>query len=150
MADSYKRRKGRCSIENHYYAVTICCISRIPLFTRFKNAHLIARTLYEFSITQNLITICYVVMPDHLHWIFKLTGAKPLSAVVGQFKSITTLKYNRLNKCNGAIWQANLYNHLIKNNDDLINKARYVVANPIRANLVKRVGNYPYWHCIYL
>tara|TARA_B100001059_G_scaffold133759_1_gene133959 strand:+ start:146 stop:415 length:270 start_codon:yes stop_codon:yes gene_type:complete len=89
-------------------------------------------------------------MPDHLHWIFKLTGSKPLSVVVGQFKSITTLKYNRLNQCNGAIWQANFYDHLIKNEDDLINQARYIVANPLRAKLVDRVGDYSYWDCIYL
>ena len=32
----------------------------------------------------------------------------------------------------------------------LIDVARYVIANPKRAGLVERVGDYPYWDAIWL
>lgn len=41
------------------------------------------------------------------------------------------------------------YDQFVKNDDDLINEARYVVANHLRTDLVRWVGDYPYWHCIY-
>ena len=28
--------------------------------------------------------------------------------------------------------------------------ARYIVANPLRAGLVERVGDYPYWDAVWL
>lgn len=28
--------------------------------------------------------------------------------------------------------------------------ARYIIANPIRAKLVRRVGDYPYWNAAWL
>ena len=150
MFNSYKRRKGRCSNINSYYAITICSYNKEPIFNDVANARLISRMLFDFSAENNLMTICYVVMPDHLHWIFQLKGVEELSRLVGKFKSITTFQYNRLNNCNGAIWQGNFYDHSIINDDDLINQARYVVANPLRAGLVKSVGDYPYWNCVYL
>ena len=150
MFNSYKRRKGRHSNINAYYAITICCLNKQPIFANVANARLISNILFNFAATNNLITICYVVMPDHVHWLLQLKEGEPLSRLIGKFKSVSTFQYNRLNKCHGPLWQANFYDHIIRNQDDLINQARYIVANPLRANLVASVSNYPYWHCVYL
>ena len=34
--------------------------------------------------------------------------------------------------------------------EDLVGVARYIVANPVRAGLVNRVGEYPYWDAVWL
>ncbi|MEQ7866160.1 transposase, partial [Xanthomonas sp. WHRI 8393] len=34
--------------------------------------------------------------------------------------------------------------------DDLRLAARYLIANPLRAGLVERVGDYPFWDAIWL
>ena len=48
------------------------------------------------------------------------------------------------------IWQAGYYDHAIRKDEDIVNIARYIIANPIRAGLVKKVGDYPHWHAIWL
>ena len=34
--------------------------------------------------------------------------------------------------------------------DDLFAVARYIVANPVRAGLVERIGDYPFWDSAFL
>ena len=48
------------------------------------------------------------------------------------------------------IWQAGYYDHAIRKNEDIVNIARYIIANPLRAGLVKRVGDYPHWDAVWL
>ncbi|GAA61149.1 transposase [Pseudoalteromonas sp. BSi20652] len=48
------------------------------------------------------------------------------------------------------LWQKGFYDHLIRNTEDLNSCARYIVANPLRANLIENIAEYPYWDSIYL
>ena len=54
------------------------------------------------------------------------------------------------NCSNGQIWQQNYFEHQLRAEDDLINQARYIVANPLRAGLVNKAEEYPFWDCVYL
>ncbi|WP_352296889.1 transposase [Pseudoalteromonas sp. 20-MNA-CIBAN-0454] len=150
MFDTNKRVKGRYSASKHYYAITICCHNKKSTFKDFNSACLVAREISFFTQNKSLQTICYSLMPDHLHWLFQLQSNVHISKVVGQFKSITTVKLNRTLASNQKIWQPNYYDHKLRYDDDLINQARYIVANPLRAKLVQKVGDYPFWDCTYL
>ena len=150
MANTHKRLKGRCPTINTFYTVTLCCEFRKPLFANYLNARLIARELALFSKSNSLNTICYVIMPDHIHWLLQLNSDSNLSNLIRKFKNITTYKLNKLYGAKGKIWQSNYYDHKIRSNDDLICQARYIVANPLRAGLVDNIQKYPYWNCIYL
>ena len=48
------------------------------------------------------------------------------------------------------LWQKGYYDHLIRNEEDLIASARYIIANPLRAKLIANVADYPYWDCVYV
>ena len=150
MANTHKRLKGRCTSVNTYYSITICCDFRKPLFANFLCARLIASELIKFSKNNSLNTICYVIMPDHIHWILQLNSSLDLSNLVRNFKNITTYRLNKHSGTHGRIWQSNYYDHKIRNNEDLIGQARYIVANPLRAGLVDNIKKYPYWDCVYL
>ncbi|WP_076917077.1 transposase [Pseudoalteromonas sp. TB64] len=147
MVSSKKLLTGRYSSKNKFYSVTICTKQRAPLFKNFENACIAARGLIYMQNKVN--TICYTLMPDHLHWLFQLEDLS-LNNVVRQYKSITTVKINKFNCFNGQVWQQNYFEHQLKTEDDLINQARYIVANPLRAGLVNKAGEYPFWDCVYL
>jgi hypothetical protein len=38
----------------------------------------------------------------------------------------------------------------LRQDEDVARVARYVVANPLRAGLVKRIGDYPLWDAAWL
>ena len=150
MHFSHLLRKGRVSLPFHFYVLTMVTKNRDNFFHSFDIAQKVIAEIYTLENEQAIKTISYVLMPDHLHWQFQLLQIYNLPDVVKRLKGRTTMSINKLLNRKGAIWQADYFDHQIKNDDDLINQARYIVANPLRAGIVKNIGEYPYWNCIYL
>ncbi|MBB4592801.1 hypothetical protein FHR61_000481 [Xanthomonas arboricola] len=42
------------------------------------------------------------------------------------------------------------HDRALRKDDDLRIVARYLIANPLRAGMVERVGDYPFWDAIWL
>ena len=95
-------------------------------------------------------SLAFVVMPDHLHWLFMLNGTRELAVVVNTVKSYSARKINSCRKSSGQVWSVGYYDRAARSDDDIIQIARYIVANPLRAGLVENVAQYPLWDCIWL
>ena len=50
----------------------------------------------------------------------------------------------------GPIWQRAFFDHGLRDDEDTAKVARYIVANPLRAGLVTKLGDYPHWDAIWL
>ena len=150
MYKSHLLRKGRVSQPFYFYVVTIATNNRKKFFTSFSLAHTVIRELYILQNEQAVKTISYVLMPDHIHWQFQLLSKYTLSEVLKRFKGRSTQSINKVIQHQGCIWQKDYFDHQIKNEADLVNQARYIVANPLRAGLIDNIGDYPFWNCIYL
>ncbi|MFP3408382.1 transposase, partial [Pseudomonas sp. SIMBA_065] len=48
------------------------------------------------------------------------------------------------------IWQPGYQDHALRREERLVHVARYIVANPLRAGLVKSVRDYPHWDAVWL
>jgi len=93
----------------------------------------------------------FVVMPDHLHWLIALTPRITLPRLMQSFKAYTAREINqRCNTPGKRIWQPGYHDHALRNEEDVLSMARYVVANPLRASLVSRLGEYPLWDAVWL
>ncbi len=90
------------------------------------------------------MSLCFVVMPDHFHWLLVLSNKHSLSQTVGMLKSQTARAIGQ------SIWQRGFHDHALRQEEDALQIARYIVANPLRAGLVKSVRDYPYWYAIWL
>ena len=56
-----------------------------------------------------------------------------IGAIIGQFKSIVTKRINALRSNPGCpVWQRNYYEHIIRNEHDLLNIRRYIAENPLK------------------
>ena len=137
-------RKGRYSSDNQIYHITTTTLNRAPIFKDFSTARLMMHILKKSDELNNTITLALVIMPDHIHWLFQLHQKQALSKLIQSIKSISARAYGK------PIWQAGYYDHAIRKDEDIVNIARYIIANPLRAGLVKRVGDYPHWHAIWL
>jgi REP element-mobilizing transposase RayT len=75
----------------------------------------------------------FVVMPNHLHGIVVLEpGAMPpLGAIIRAFKAVTTRRL-RTSGVPDFTWQANYYEHIIRNELDLDRVRQYITENPAR------------------
>jgi putative transposase len=49
----------------------------------------------------------------------------------------------------GTVWDVGFHDRAVRQDDDLVDMARYLVLNPVRAGLVRRVRDYPYWGAVW-
>ena len=89
-------------------------------------------------------TLAFVVMPDHLLWLFQLKSDRSLAGSINTMKSHATRAINRLLRRQGSLWQKGFYDRAIRRDEDLRAIARYIVANPLRAGIARTVAMYPF------
>ena len=94
-------------------------------------------------------SLAWVIMPDHLHWLFELKQ-QTLGDVVRRIKSRSTLTINRCRQSQARVWQPGYYDRAVRVEDDIRTMARYIVANPLRADLVEHLGDYSLWDATWL
>lgn len=137
-------RKGRYSQQSQIYHITFTTINRTPTFNDFAKAHTLINIFKQSDQLQHTATLAFVIMPDHIHWLMQLTGSQSLSNVIKVIKSKASVQLGK------PIWQSGYYDHALRKDEDIQTIARYIVANPIRAGLVNKVGDYPHWDAIWL
>ena len=144
-------RKGRVSIPGQIYLVTTASYKRAQLFRTFHNARIVARSIHFLAKNRQLESFAYVVMPDHLHWLFALDESSTLAEIISQLKRATAYYINQRQQAQGrAVWQRGYHDRALRSEDSVREVARYIVGNPLRAGLVDRVGDYPFWDAVWL
>ena len=139
-------RHGRVSLTNQIYLVTMVSFGRASVFDDFFAARRVVRIMREQSETSAADTLAFVVMPDHVHWLMQLNGGVGLGEVVRRFKARVSLVMGM----GKSVWQRGFHDHALRSEEDVVTVARYVVANPVRAGLVQRIGDYPHWDAIWV
>ena len=74
-------------------------------------------------------------MPNHVHVVVQPLGAHQLARIVHSWKSFTAHGANRLFSVQGAFWEREYYDHLIRDERDFRHALEYVAGNPLKANL---------------
>ncbi|WP_299791145.1 transposase [uncultured Shewanella sp.] len=143
-------RVGRYSKDNNYYFVTTNTHNREPLFLDFCCARIVINSLKQTDELEITNTIGFVLMPDHLHWLFQLNETADLSHAVGSIKGRSAKLINTQLNRDKQVWQPGFYDHNLRKSEDIKQIMRYIVANPLRAGIVKNIGRYSHWDCIYL
>jgi len=142
--------KGRVSLPHQAYHVTTCTEARRPLFRDFACARLLVAEMRSLHEAELLESLAWVIMPDHLHWLFQLGERETLSAAVKRLKARSALAIARQVGPGVSVWQRGFHDHAIRRDQELLAVARYIVANPLRAGLVEHIGDYPLWDAIWL
>ena len=142
-------RRGRYSLGCGVYHVTTTH-GRQRVFEDFGAARAVIRSLNAPQLLRETALIAWVLMPDHLHILLQLGERDVLSAYVDRFKSASARSANRCIGRSGPIWQRAFHDHQLRNDEDVRVVARYVVMNPLRAGLVKRLAEYPHWDAVWV
>jgi len=88
-----------------------------------------------------------VVMPDHAHLLLSplrnVDGWNfSLPQILHAIKGVSARKINMLLDRCGRVWQEEFFDHVLRSNDSLAEKADYICRNPVRAGLVKTEREY--------
>ena len=138
-------RRGRFSETGRMYLVTATSENRNPVFANRAAATAVIEEMAARARERRCENYCFVVMPDHVHWLLQLSEDENLSNVVARTKGRSALWINRARNCAGRLWQAGFHDHAVRREEDLENLANYTILNPVRAGLVTCPEDYPYW-----
>ena len=141
-------RNGRVSEPGRIYLITCVTENRDAIFSEWHCGRLLVNVLMKEN--RRAETLAYVVMPDHLHWLMQLKDEPELGRLMRTIKCVSSRQVNKALNRSGRLWQAGYHDRALRKEEDVVATARYVVANPLRARLVKRIGDYPLWDAAWL
>lgn len=107
-----------------------------------KLAAVVAGRLEHFK-DERYVLHAWVVMPNHVHALFSLTGGNRLEDVVHGWKSVASHKINRLLGRTGTLWQRDYFDRLIRSRKHFDYCVNYIRENPEKACL--REGSFLLW-----
>ena len=91
--------------------------------------------------------ISYCIMPNHAHLVCtpleKLAGTYfGLTEILHSLKRHTAREANKTLQRNGSFWQDESYDHFIRDDAELERIVKYILYNPVKANLVKEQSDW--------
>jgi REP element-mobilizing transposase RayT len=88
-----------------------------------------------------------VVMPDHVHLLLSASrdsrgNAFGLSEIMSGIKGASAHRVNRILDRKGSVWQDESFDHVLRCDESVREKADYICENPVRWGLVKAPEEY--------
>ena len=148
-SQSHLLRRGRFSQPGGLYLLTTVTHERQQIFTQFNYARGVIQQLRQAELDGLCRSLAWVVMPDHVHWLIELQSGT-LSCLMRRFKSRSSHALYQRGMSRKKIWQPGYQNRALRRKESVLHVARYIVANPIRAGLVDRAGDYSHWDAVWI
>ncbi|HWX16854.1 MAG TPA: carbamoyl-phosphate synthase large subunit, partial [Chthoniobacterales bacterium] len=104
------------------------------LFKQAAVATVIANSLRHFD-SQRYVLDAFVIMPNHVHVLVQPTDSHSLAAILHSWKSFSAKEINRLLGRDGAVWQDENYDRIVRDFDELARYRSYIARNPSKAQL---------------
>ena len=106
------------------------------LLTDPRAAHSVSSALMHFD-NERYVIDSFVVMPNHVHVMFRLIEPNRLEALVKSWKGFTAREINQeLNK-RGHLWQEDYWDRIIRDENHLLKCREYIRDNPVKARLTQ-------------
>ena len=112
------------------------CLLAQPLVAEMLKQVLLAKHSQDYYLH------AWVIMPNHVHLLVEPLNSYVLSDILQAIKSISARQANQLLAREGAFWQRESYDHLVRDEADFNHALEYIVQNPVKANLVKQSCEY--------
>ena len=143
-------RRHSLHLPGHAYLVTATTLARQAFFKEFAPACQAARCHLDPDVYRESRLLAWVLMPDHGHWLVQVGDGDHLASLMNRIKSATARAYNEEARRTGSLWARAYHERLLRGDDDVRDAARYLIANPVKAGRVKRVGDYPFWDAVWI
>ena len=143
-------RRGRASLDGQIYFVTFVTRDRRILFLAHERAAVASRALLDARLWRASKLLAWVLMPDHWHGLVELGGGESLAALVRRLKCNSSRVLREAEPRLGRAWADGFHDHALRNDESLVDVARYLVLNPFRAGLTRRIADYPWWGAVWV
>jgi len=135
-----QRLRGVDYQTSRTFFVTLCVRDRRRAFDDAGTARRAQDIILKYRAAGWYYLLCYCIMPDHIHLLIRLRSSqRSLSRVVVSLKN--KIRY----ATHGLVeWQYGYHDHVLRPYESVRLFVRYILANPVRAALVRDTGDYPF------
>lgn len=137
---SFRRRHlPHLEVPDATYFVTFSCRNRLELPHEARDL-----VLAEIgALDEDAIDLdAAVVMPDHVHVIFRLIGTLTLVQVLKRIKGRTAHRINQITGRQGQVWTQESFDHIVRDESKRQEKIEYIRDNPLKKGLVSSPAEY--------
>ena len=128
MATRFHRRFSR-RIEDWLDQGSGSCALKDPVL-----AKIVADALLHFD-RERYELYSFVVMPNHVHVLFRPLGSHPIPNIVKSWKGYTAMRINKITGKSGSLWQEDYWDRLIRTPRHFSSSSKYICLNPAKARL---------------
>ncbi len=136
-------RPLRLELAGALYHVTSRGDGREDIFLSDEDRIAWLETLAEVCKRFNWVCHAYCQMTNHYHMVIETPDAN-LSKGMRQLNGVYTQRFNRTHRRVGHVFQGRFKAILVDKDSYLLELARYVVLNPLRAKMVLRLEQWPW------
>ena len=118
--------------------------SRDPIFFESSDYYFYLDKLREALLKYEVSLHSYVLMTNHVHLLMSAQDEKGISLVMQYVGRYYVPYINHKYGFSGSLWEGRFKSNLIESERYLFACMRYIELNPVRANLVVNLEDYPY------
>jgi putative transposase len=134
-------RPLRIEYPGAVYHLTSRGNAQLPIYEDTKDRLDYFEILEEVVARFNWVCHAYCLMDNHYHLLIETPDGN-LSGGMRQLNGVYTQRFNIRHYRAGHIYQGRFKSILVEKQSHLLELCRYVVLNPVRANMAKHPGNY--------
>ncbi|MBP6596432.1 MAG: transposase [Arenimonas sp.] len=138
------------SVSGRTYLLGVATLYRRPVFNDHDAARAVCRVHGSAWPWRDSRLLAWVLMPDRWQGLVTLGERDSLASLMGRFKALTSRAVDERHRVNGWLWGRGFSDRALAPGEDAAVAARDLVAQPVRAGLVARPGDYAYWNAAWL
>jgi putative transposase len=124
------------------YSLTFCTDRRSHLFADRAIIDLVLAQISRAAAENQFAVIAYCFMPDHVRLLEGQSDASDCKRFITRSKQYSGFQFSQVR--GGRLWQRYGFERVLRDDEDTLIVARYIVANPVRAHLAACVQDYPF------
>ncbi|MBE9546210.1 MAG: transposase [Proteobacteria bacterium] len=134
---TWRRKLPHYQLSAGYYFITFATHNRLLLKPPQKDCVFDAVCFLD---GKKYVLHAVAVLNDHVHLV--INPFETLPKIMHSIKSFTAHEINKMLNRKGKVWQDESYDRVIRNEEEFLEKVKYIANNPIKANLARQYKDY--------
>lgn len=139
-------RQPRIDVSDNLYHVINRANRKEFIFTEERDFKLILNVLKEVKQKIPIKIFSFTIMYNHWHFAIKTTQDKQMADFFGKLTQIVTQRWHQNHDTvgTGHLFQSRFKSFLVGDDEYFLQLMRYIEANPLKANMVRRAEDWPW------
>jgi len=139
---AYWRRLPHWELADSTYFITFRVRNTLGEILKESSLASLVEEVLWFGHGERYVLHAYVIMPNHIHLLLNPLEGWSLAKILQGIKGFSSMQVNKILQRKGAFWQDESFDHVIRNEEDWLDKFNYIHNNPVMAGLVTMPQDY--------